>query len=100
MAPKESIEKPNDRFGEILYIAYKLGGWGVLAIVATFALKYIWDERTLVNRELISELRDGKSQTIKIIAQNTEALGQSSKTQEQVARAVEQLTEETRRNQK
>jgi hypothetical protein len=82
---------------KILNVAYKLGGWGVLAIVATLALKYVWDERTASNADLIKELRDGKVQTLQIISQNADALEKSADSQKQVARAVEQLTLEVRR---
>jgi len=87
-----------DRIAQLFLIIYKLGGWAVLAIVATIALKYVWDERASTNADLIKELRDGKRETMQIISQNATALTATATSQDKVATAVEQLTQEVRRN--
>lgn len=93
-----SIPKDLTTIEKALTLAYKLGGWGILGLCLVFALKYVWDERTASNSELIKELRVGKEQTLEIISQNADALDKSAEAQTQVARAVEQLTQEVRRN--
>lgn len=88
-----------DKIAGMLVLAHKLGGWVILAIAASFALKYVWDERVSSNQELIKELRSGKDQTLMVISQNAQALQKSSDSQEKVATAIEALTIEVRRNQ-
>jgi hypothetical protein len=88
-----------DRIEKIIMLLYRLGGLVVLVIALSVALKYVWDERTAKDTELIKELRDGKYQTLQIIGQNANALEKSAESQTQVARAVEQLTSEVRRQQ-
>jgi hypothetical protein len=86
-----------DRVEKIIMLLYRLGGLVVLVIALGIALKYVWDERATTNTELIKELREGKQQTLQIIAQNADALDKSAEAQIQVARAVDQLTTEVRR---
>ncbi|GAT33305.1 hypothetical protein TSACC_21718 [Terrimicrobium sacchariphilum] len=93
----KAAAQAGDRFANIILMAYKLGGWGVLALSLLVALRYVWDERALTSQALISELREGKQAQIEVISQNSLALQKSAEAQQQVAKAVEQLTAEVRR---
>lgn len=86
-----------DRFANIILLAYKLGGWGVLSLALLVALRYVWDERAATSKVLIAELQNGKQAQIEVISQNSLALQKSAEAQQQVAKAVEQLTAEVRR---
>lgn len=93
----KAAAQAGDRFANIILLAYKLGGWGVLSLALLVALRYVWDERATTSQVLIAELRDGKQAQLEVITQNSLALQKSAESQQQVARAVEQLTAEVRR---